>query len=178
MSNNVLAETIGTVLLPSIGSFMGDLVILVNLNWYESLRNASLSPPTWVHALIRTISNLTLGLASYIVVRQGDNGVNVVSPPTVYFIQLLLNWSWPIVFFGLKNFNASVAICVALAVGAAITTYLFNGIDTFAGKLLYPYTAWMIFGLYMNMSIAYFNLDGNAKGIAEPPTDDGKSKTD
>ncbi|KAM7533097.1 hypothetical protein Aperf_G00000122167 [Anoplocephala perfoliata] len=162
MSNNASAKAIGTVLLPSIGDLIGDFVILNNMTWYESLKKPSLTPPPWVNAIIRITINTTLGLASYIIVRQGDNGVNVVLPLIVYFIQLLFYLSFPIIFFGGKNLYVATIISVVVAIGASVTTYLFNGIIDVAGQLLYPYIVLAILVAFQTMSFADLNRDRNA----------------
>ncbi|KAM7533098.1 hypothetical protein Aperf_G00000122160 [Anoplocephala perfoliata] len=167
MSSNAIVEAIGTLLLPSVGGLIGSFVILRNVEWYRSLRKPFLAPPPWASALIWTILYITLGLASYIIVRQGNSGVSVVLPLIVFYIQLAFNWSWPIVFFGIKNFIASIIILVLTTIGASVTIYLFNGIISVAAQLLYPYLTWLIFSTFLNISIADLNRGENANDSAD-----------
>jgi len=76
---------------------------------------------------------------------------------TLYWIQLLVNFLWPIVFFRFEWYLVSVAIILFLDVLVLITTVWFYRIKKEAGYLMVPYLLWILFATYLNIGIAVLN---------------------
>jgi tryptophan-rich sensory protein len=74
-----------------------------------------------------------------------------------YFIQLLLNCLWSIIFFGLKNpLGASFEI-VVLWFFIILTIRSFSKISKIASYLLYPYIIWVSFAGFLTVSVYFLN---------------------
>tara|TARA_Y100001935_G_scaffold255661_1_gene270817 strand:- start:16191 stop:16670 length:480 start_codon:yes stop_codon:yes gene_type:complete len=65
-------------------------------------------------------------------------------------IQLFFNFSWSIVYFGLKMVILSFANIVLLWLSIATTMYFYRKIDRVAFYLLLPYILWVSFASYLN----------------------------
>nr|CDS26855.1 translocator protein [Hymenolepis microstoma] len=149
----------GCVGLPYLGGVVGSPITKRNMEWYKSLNKPFLSPPSWVFAPAWSFLYGSMGLASLYVLQASDRGADVTLPLCVYGSQLLLNWSWTPIYFGLKKFNTSIAVILATTFGASASAYLFYQIDHKAGYLMLPYIAWMCFASYLNISSAILNRD-------------------
>jgi tryptophan-rich sensory protein len=95
-------------LFPNLGGFAGSLISMNAIpEWYEKLDLPDWRPPNWLFAPAWTYLYTTMGLASYLVWRDGDGFRGKARwPLTLYLFQLALNWTWTPVFFGLKNLEA------------------------------------------------------------------------
>ena len=82
---------------------------------------------------------------------------NKESALILYYFLLILNFSWPIVFFNYQNFLLALAILLALNISTVFLIYLFYKIKHSAAYLLLPYFIWIIFALYLNFWIFLHN---------------------
>lgn len=88
---------------PYIGSIAGSSVIIKNLEWYKTLKKPKCTPPPWFFGPIWGILYGSMGLASFFLLREAKPDAITTLSLAIYFIHLLLNWSWPHVFFGLHK---------------------------------------------------------------------------
>jgi benzodiazapine receptor len=71
-----------------------------------------------------------------------------------YFVfQLVLNVSWPYVFFTLKNIFYSLVIIILLFVFILLTIMQIKNTSRWASFLLIPYLLWVSFAAYLNWYI-------------------------
>lgn len=87
---------------PTIGC-IGSLFTSSYINtWYVKLNKPSFNPPNWLFAPVWTLLFILTGLSFYLVWKQnfGDRRNIAVG---IYSIQLILNLSWSLLFFGLKT---------------------------------------------------------------------------
>jgi len=80
----------------------------------------------------------------------------------VFGVQLLLNASWSIVFFGLHspllyNVLGGLVIIVALWLAIVLAMVLFYKISRPAMYLLIPYILWVSFATYLNAALWVLN---------------------
>ncbi|CAF2249949.1 unnamed protein product [Rotaria magnacalcarata] len=89
----------GWILLPQIGGVLGGLVTAKQIKtWYKKLLKPAWRLPNAIFGPVWTIFHLLMGIASYLVARDGQGSFRTLAL-TFYFIQLFLNWSWtPILF--------------------------------------------------------------------------------
>ncbi|CAF1599404.1 unnamed protein product [Rotaria sp. Silwood1] len=154
----------GWILLPQIGGILGGLITAKQIKtWYEKLLKPSWRPPNAVFGPVWTILYLFMGIASYLVARDGQGSFKTLAL-TFYFIQLFLNWSWTPVFFGLHQLGAAVVIILILFINIFICILQFWQINSYAGMLLVPYLIWVGFASALTMSIWQLNSP-----YAQPP---------
>ena len=75
----------------------------------------------------------------------------------LFIIQLVFNSLWSIVFFGLHQILASVAVIVILWLLIFASIFSFKPISKPAAYLLIPYIIWVSFAAYLNISIYILN---------------------
>ena len=127
------------------------------MDTYQTLNQPPLSPPGWVFPIVWSILYLLMGYASYRIYVSEADREDKRKALTFYGIQLLLNFLWPVVFFGLQWYWAAFAVLLALWVMIYLTMHLFGVIDDTAENLLIPYLLWVTFAGYLNLGVALMN---------------------
>ena len=118
--------------------------------WYATLAKPSFSPPNWVFGPVWTTLYILMGISLYLVWLKKK-------VPTVFWIQLILNTAWSIIFFGMKNPTLALVDIVVLWVSIFLTIKAFSKINKLSGKLLYPYLVWVSFASILNLMIVLLN---------------------
>ncbi len=124
---------------------------------YSEFVQPPLSPPGWVFPVVWTILYLLMGYASYRVLTSGKGREEIRRALTLYGLQLLVNFLWPLVFFGLGWYWAAFILLILLWVLVFFTIRAFSKIDEQAGDLLLPYILWLSFAAYLNFGVALLN---------------------
>lgn len=125
--------------------------------WYASLAKPSFNPPNWIFGPVWTILYILMGVAAYLVYQKGFNRPEVKRALTVFFIQLLLNALWSIVFFGVHMILGALVNIVVLWVMILATILTFRRISKAAAYLLVPYILWVSFATALNFSLYLLN---------------------
>lgn len=118
--------------------------------WYQTLVKPSFSPPNWIFGPVWTLLYLMMGVSLYFIwVRKGSL--------KWFWVQLVLNSLWSILFFGLKS--PGLAFLEIIFLWYAILTTIKTFLKQFkpAAYLLYPYLAWVSFASVLNFSIWVLN---------------------
>ncbi len=118
--------------------------------WYVTLNKPFFSPPNWLFAPVWTILYILMGISLYLVWTKKK-----VS--TIFWIQLIFNVAWSIIFFGMKNPTLALIDIVALWIAIVLTIKSFSKINKLAGQLLIPYLAWVSFASILNLFIVLLN---------------------
>lgn len=124
---------------------------------YKTLNQPPLSPPGWVFPIVWSVLYLLMGYASYRVWTAQTEPAKARQALALYFVQLFLNFLWPIVFFGLQWYWAAFLLLLALWVFIYLTMHFFGNIDETAENLLIPYLLWVTFAGYLNLGAALLN---------------------
>ena len=106
-----------------------------------------------------------MGIAAFLVWRNGWEKKEVKLALGVFGIQLFLNAIWSIIFFGLhgstwltiNNLGWALVDIVALWLAIVWTIAVFYKISKPAAYLLVPYLLWVSFASYLNYSIWVLN---------------------
>lgn len=121
---------------------------------YGELNKPSLSPPAWVFPVVWTVLYVLMGIASYLAATsKKPNGSALI----FYFLQLVFNFFWSIIFFGAGAYLFAFVWLVIMWVLIAITAIKFLQISQAAGVLMLPYLAWVTFAGYLNFSTFLLN---------------------
>jgi len=123
---------------------------------YTSFVKPPLSPPGWLFGVIWPVLYLLMSIAAYIIY-QTPQTLERKEATTIYWIQLFVNFLWPIVFFRFEWYWIAVGIIILLDVLVSITTLRFYKINKAAGYLMIPYLLWILFATYLNIGIAVLN---------------------
>ncbi len=118
--------------------------------WYVTLNKPSFSPPNWIFGPVWTILYILMGISLYLVWTKKKI-------PPVFWIQLILNAAWSVIFFGLKNPTLALIEIAALWIVIVLTIKAFSKINKLAGRLLIPYLLWVSFASILNLMIVLLN---------------------
>jgi benzodiazapine receptor len=153
------------ILQPFIGNAITSRLFSGNLNtknrtWYANLKQSPLTPPSIVFPIVWSILYLLLGLSAVFFLMGQALLPNLAFYIAPYEAQMLLNFSWSVVFFGLQKPKISLIIIFAMI---ALTAYLlwvsWGKKRTIAFWMLLPYFLWILFAMYLNFYIVIKNKD-------------------
>lgn len=129
---------------------------MFNSIWFQSLNRPFLSPPAWIFSPMWTFLYITIFI-SLVFYAKSNKSQDKKWGYTLFILQMLANFAWSPVFFGLKNIPFALAIIILLDV-----LVLFNIIEFYkkskpAGFLLIPYFIWILFATYLNFGYLILN---------------------
>jgi len=111
--------------------------------WYSALNKPSFNPPAWLFAPVWTIIYIMMAIAAYLVWKRRNNSIIYSTARIIYIVQLLLNFSWSIVFFGLHGVLPAHAIILFLWISIVLNIIYFARMSKIAAWLLVPYLLWV-----------------------------------
>ena len=125
-------------------------------SWYQLLEKPSWTPPDWLFGPVWTVLYLSMAVSAWLVWnRRADT--TTARLLVLYFIQLALNTTWSILFFGLKQPGWAMVdivllwICIGLFVVASWR-------ESRAASILFiPYWAWVSYAATLNGGIWLMN---------------------
>ncbi len=124
--------------------------------WYQTLEKPSFNPPDWVFAPVWTALYILMGLAAWRIWRFRSIA-NTVKALSIFGVQLGLNLSWSILFFGLQRVDLALIEIFILLATIVLNAILFWRIDRLAGLIFVPYVLWVTFATILNASIWLLN---------------------
>ena len=110
-------------------------------NWYAALNKPFFSPPNWIFGPVWTILYFLMGISAGIAKKI----------PTVFYIQLFLNFLWSILFFGLRSPILGLLDILLL------WYFIYQTILKLKNNLLWPYLLWVSFATILNLGIVVLN---------------------
>ena len=130
-----------------------------NSNWYKSLNQSPLTPPSWIfpiawtilYALIAASAGVFLSAASSIRGALRSDGF------FYYCAAWILNLSWSLIFFRLQRPDLSFVVILGMLAFIALNIRAFYPVSRLAAYLLVPYLVWVSFATYLNGYIVFMN---------------------
>ncbi|MGZ2439224.1 benzodiazapine receptor [Sinorhizobium medicae] len=139
--------------------------------WYRSLAKPDFTPPDWIFAPAWSLLYIMIGIAgarSFLGRRRaagllgdrraaGLSGDRRAAQWPLWLAQMVLNFLWSPLFFGLHQIAAAlVVICLLLA---SIAAFIIASLrqDGISALLFVPYLAWVAFATLLNGSIFLMN---------------------
>ncbi len=124
--------------------------------WFDALVKPEIMPPGWLFGVAWTVLYILLGLALALVLASRDVPAKKTAL-ALFAAQMLLNFTWSPVFFGMHLITPALVI-ILLMLGLAIgATFLFARIRQAAAWLMMPYLAWLAFASLLNYRILQLN---------------------
>ena len=154
----LVSIALGIILCLGVGFLAGQATQMSVNTWYVTLEKPFFTPPGWLFTPVWTMLYLLMGIAVGRVWSFGKH-YNWGKTAIYYFcLQLLVNALWSLVFFGLRNPIAGLAVILLLFFLIIKTLQQFRGIDVWAMRLLYPYLIWVFFATLLNLGIVILNF--------------------
>lgn len=131
------------------------LITRNSMDTYKNLNLPKLAPPSILFPIVWTILFILMGISAYIIYE--SNSDQKQSALTIYGIQLLVNFIWPILFFNLGLYLFSFIWIILLWSLIILMINSFKKISSIAAYLQIPYLLWVTFASYLNFMIYYNN---------------------
>ena len=152
MSNKV-KNYIKSILIPVIvGGIVG--LIISKFMDYNSLQKPFLAPPSILFPIVWTILYVLMGVSYGILKNNKQIGEE---ENFIYYLQLVVNALWPIIFFVFKLRLLSSLWIILLCILVVIMITKFYNRNKVSGLLQIPYLIWSLFATYLNISIYLLN---------------------
>ncbi|MEH6720442.1 MAG: TspO/MBR family protein [Aurantimonas endophytica] len=118
--------------------------------WYQRLDKPSWTPPNWAFPVVWSALYVMIAVAGW---RVYETAGLVALPFAVYGLQLVLNFAWSWLFFGIRRPDLAFVDVVLMALAIAANIAVFAPIDAIAAWLLVPYLVWAIIAACLNRSV-------------------------
>jgi len=156
-ASDIVSLVVAVVIPLVVGGLGGVATASAIPTWYQGLNKPAWNPPNWVFGPVWTLLYILMGVAAWLVWRQGWDNLPVRVALAIFGAQLLLNLFWSLIFFGLRSPGWAVLEIVILWGFVLATTVQFYRLDSIAGLLLIPYQLWVTFAAVLNAAVWQLN---------------------
>jgi translocator protein len=125
--------------------------------WFQALEKPWFYPPGAAFGIVWTLLFTLMGIAAYLVYRQGFENRAVKVALGVFALQMVVNVAWSPAFFAAQELLLALGIILVLWLLIGATIVAFSRVDRRAAALLVPYLAWVTFAAVLNYSIWAIN---------------------
>jgi tryptophan-rich sensory protein len=136
-------------------SFIGGMVtISLKEPWYSQLVKSNYNPPDWVFAPVWTTLYLMMTLAIWFYWHSKNREMNTIY---IYFIHVVFNTTWSIVFFGMHQILLALIVLMILIFLIIILILKFKRVNYTSSFLMIPYLLWCCYALFLNFNLYILN---------------------
>lgn len=120
--------------------------------WYPFLWKSPLTPPALVFPLVWTVLYILIGISLGRIIGKGYKDA-----VRDWVAQLVLNFSWSIVFFYFRQFLGGFIVLLLLDVVVLDYIVIMTKRDKWAMWCFVPYIIWLLLATYLNAFIYLYN---------------------
>ena len=136
-------------------SFIGGLTTITYKEpWYSQLIKSNYNPPDWIFAPVWSTLYLMMTLAIWFFWHTKNRDMNTIY---IYFIHIVFNTTWSIVFFGLHQIFLALVVLIILILLIITLIIRFKRVNFVSYYLMIPYLLWCIYALFLNLNILLLN---------------------
>jgi len=136
-------------------SFIGGMAtISFKEPWYSELVKSNFNPPDWIFAPVWTTLYLMMTLAIWFYWHSKNREMNTIY---IYFIHIVFNTTWSIVFFGLHQILLALIVLLILIFLIIILIIRFKRVNLVSYYLMIPYLLWTFYALFLNFNLMILN---------------------
>lgn len=143
------SEIIGATISLSVGMLSGYIGHSGDTEWYQALIKPSFNPPSWIFSPVWTILYIMIGIAFGKLWDQRSNNRYALF---LYMVQMLLNFAWSPLFFGMHRIDWALYDILALWLTILLLLIATRHQKTVC-LLLAPYFCWVSFAVVLNKAI-------------------------
>ena len=122
--------------------------------WYSQLIKSNYNPPDWVFAPVWTSLYLMMTFAIWIFWHCKNKDTYTVY---IYFLHIIINTTWSIVFFGLHQIFLAMIVLVILIFYIIVLILRFRRVNLVSYYLMIPYLLWCSYALFLNFNLFLLN---------------------
>ena len=126
-------------------------------SWYARLKKPAFTPPNSAFGPVWITLYLLMGIAVFLVWREGLGQEGVTLAFVVSWAQLVLNILWSVIFFGRKSLFGGIVMILLLWIAILINIIAFFAVSPLAGWLLIPYIIWVSIAANLNVQVWKLN---------------------
>ena len=153
-----IPKLIASILIVFLGGALGSLATSTELTtWYSALSKPAWNPPNWLFGPVWSTLYVLMGIALFLVWREGLDRRDVRYAILIFAVQLTLNITWSLVFFGLHSILGGLVVIFILWLAIWANIVAFYVISKPAGLILIPYLIWVSIASYLNYTIYLLN---------------------
>ncbi len=136
-------------------SFVGRLATISSKEpWYSQLIKSNYNPPDWIFAPIWLTLYLMMTIAIWLFWHSKKRDMNTIY---IYFIHIVINTTWSIVFFGLHQIFLALVALIVLIFLIIILIQRFKRVNLLSYYLMIPYLLWTFYALFLNLNLLVLN---------------------
>ena len=122
--------------------------------WYSLLIKPPYNPPDWIFAPVWTTLYLMMTIAIWIFWHSKKKDLNTIY---IYFIHLIFNTTWSVVFFIFHKIFLAFVVLVILIYLIIVLILRFKRVNMLSYYLMIPYLLWCFYALILNLSLLTLN---------------------
>jgi len=136
-------------------SFIGGMAtISFKEPWYSELIKSNYNPPDWIFAPVWTTLYLMMTLAIWFFWHSKNRDMSTIY---IYFIHIVFNTTWSIIFFGLHQILFALIVLLVLIFLIIILIIRFKRVNLVSYYLMIPYLLWTLYALFLNFNLLILN---------------------
>lgn len=124
---------------------------------YSQLIKPGFAPPSFIFPIALTIIYILMGISSYIIMKKEYKSTKVKGAMFYYWLQLVLNFLWIVLFFGLDLRFTAMADLIIMTIIIIVMIFKFYKLGKKAAYLNLPYLLWNFYALFLNYFIWTIN---------------------
>jgi len=122
--------------------------------WYSMLNKPIFNPPDWIFTPVWTTLYLMMIISIWVFWHSKHRDMNTVY---IYFIHLIFNTTWSIVFFVFHKMLLASIVLIFLIVLITILILRYKRVTMISAYLMIPYLLWCCFALFLNFNLILLN---------------------
>jgi tryptophan-rich sensory protein len=154
LKNKFLSFLLFALVTYSASAISGMVTIGFKEPWYSLLIKPTYNPPSWVFAPVWTTLYLMMTIAVWSFWHSKNKDVNTVY---IYFIHLIFNTTWSVVFFVFHKIFLALVVLIILILFIVIIMIRFRSVNIISYYLMIPYLLWCFYALVLNVSLLVLN---------------------
>ena len=155
MLKNKILSFILFALITYLASVIGSIATIeFKEPWYSLLSKPTFNPPSWIFAPVWTTLYLMMTIAVWTFWHSKNRDMNTVY---IYFIHLIFNTTWSIVFFVFHKLILALIVLFILISLITVLLFRFRRVNMVSFYMMIPYLLWCCFALILNLNLILLN---------------------
>jgi tryptophan-rich sensory protein len=154
LKNKFLSFSLFALITYSASLVGGIVTVTFKEPWYSLINKPSFNPPSWIFAPVWTTLYLMMAIAIWLFWHSKNKDINTVY---IYFIHIIFNTTWSIVFFGFHEIFYALLVLLILISLIIVLIIRFKRVNITSFYLMIPYLLWCCFALLLNFNLILLN---------------------
>jgi benzodiazapine receptor len=138
-------------------SFFLSAITNTQSEWFTLLDKPSFYPPSYLFSPVWIFIYALISISFSILWNISKNNDKALEVITLFIVNLILNISWTLMFFGTQNEVIGYTVIVFVWGTLLLLILKLQKFSRLATYLLIPYVIWVTFASYLNYTIVLFN---------------------